>query len=81
MTRIPEATKDEQLQKAMDLLERASEKLSEQPPDNTWWRDYFMLTGEHMICTEEGWQTGSCKQELISEYGDDHILDEVNKPQ
>lgn len=61
----------------MGLLNRAAEKFGDDgtAPDAFWWKDFFNLTGEHMICTQEdGWVDGSAK----GEYLPDDILDEVN---
>lgn len=78
-------TRREKLELAMDLLFRAeaNEMLA---PDQDWYRDYYVLTGSHMILTDEGWCPGDCKQSLIDEYlgdgeaVDNVILDEVNAP-
>jgi hypothetical protein len=78
-------TNDEKMEFAMDLLERV-DKNETLPPDATWYRDYYVLTGEHMILTDEGWCPGMEKQALIDEYLEDGeatdtlILDEVNAP-
>lgn len=75
-------TTEEKLEKAMSLLERAADRLSDDTsPDVEWWTDWFELTGEHMILTDEGWEPGSIKAELIEEYGFEAILDEVNAPE
>lgn len=66
---------------AMDLLERAADHMSDNPPDCDWFHDLYLLTGEHMILTDEGWQPGNCKQAILDEYGDDAILEEVNAPE
>lgn len=61
--------------KAMSLLERAI--ATEMPaPDETWFQEYFALTGEHMILTDEGWTTGRDKAAFPA----DEILAEVNAP-
>lgn len=61
--------------KAMSLLERAvATEMS--APDETWFQEYFALTGEHMILTEEGWTVGSDK--VV--YPPEEILAEVNAP-
>lgn len=72
-------TNDEKLDLAMDLLFRieANETV---PPDPHWYRDYYVLTGAHMILTDEGWTPGDCKQGLIEDYDESAILDEVNAP-
>lgn len=76
---------EEKLTKAMDLLKRAAEDMETTVPDENWCREYFLLTGEHMICTDEGWDPGSSKQSYIDnleegESIDDVIMDEVNAP-
>lgn len=72
-------TNDEKLDFAMDLLDRV-DKNETDPPDATWYRDYYVLTGAHMILTDEGWTPGDCKQGLIEDYDESAILDEVNAP-
>ena len=66
------------------LLARAAEFCTENAPDREWFRDYYLLTGEHMILTDEGWCWGSCKESLLKDYPnekpEDIILDEVNAP-
>lgn len=76
----------EKLEKALNLLERAAERFDEVAPDKNWFREYFILTGAHMILTAEGWQSGEVKEELVKEAQEngedvsDWILDEVNAP-
>lgn len=57
-------TTDEKLAKAMDLLGRAvaTEMMA---PDPTWFREFFLLSGDHMILTDEGWESGDVKQEYL----------------
>ena len=75
-----------QLMQAMGLLERAANSLVDSPlQDRDWWKNYYQLTGKHMILTEEGWEDGSAKQTYIdslepNEGIADVILDEVNAP-
>jgi hypothetical protein len=65
---------------AMGLLERVATHLDDsQPPDGRWWRDYFVLTGDHMILTDEGWESGDSKESYAD--APDSILDEVNAPE
>lgn len=73
-------TAEDKLAKALDLLERAGERFEETPPDAFWWENYFQLTGQHMILTDEGWQDGRQRSEISLEYGEDAILKEVNAP-
>jgi hypothetical protein len=61
----------EKLSSAMNLLGRIN---LEEPPDEDWCRDYFLLTGDHMVRTDGGWQPPF---ESESEY-EIEILEEVN---
>lgn len=65
-----------------DLVDRASEhfEAGETAPDETWYRDLFELTGDHMILTEEGWVPGSLKQQYLDQYGIYALRGEVNAP-
>jgi hypothetical protein len=75
---------DGRLTKAMDLLTRAADYFSEDAPDREWFHDLYLLTGEHMILTDEGWCSADCKESLLKDYPhekyDNIILDEVNAP-
>lgn len=78
-------TQDERLELATDLLNRAADDMEDRSPDTTWLRDYFTLTGEHMILTDEGWEPGDAKQTYLDDWAkhpqwSDPILDEVNAP-
>lgn len=63
-------------QKAFELLERAVGMMENEAPDKTWFQEYFALTGEHVILTEDGWTGGASK----GSYRPDEILAEVNAP-
>ena len=65
---------------AMDLLDRAAVVLEERPQDTNWLRDFYLLTGDHMILTDEGWESGEAKDNVIEQFGNDAIYDEVNAP-
>lgn len=67
---------EERNTKAMDLLERVLPMLEHSAPDKTWFKDFFALTGEHAILTDEGWQTDVTRDD----FENDEILDEVNAP-
>ncbi len=68
-------TTEKKLTLAMGLLERAvATEMS--APDKTWFQEYFSLTGEHMILTDEGWETGGARE--IYQPGE--VLDEINAP-
>jgi hypothetical protein len=66
----------EQMNKAMDLLNRAADSLLDRPAPENWWKDYYLLIGTHMICTENGWEHGGVKDQ----YSPSEIWDEVNAP-
>jgi len=66
----------DRLIRAMNLLERAKPKFEDGGPDAEWHRDFFLLAGDHMICTDEGWQPGDTEPAPDP----DDILDEVNAP-
>jgi hypothetical protein len=71
-------TTEKRLETATNLLERISNNLEEAiPNDPTWWRDYFLFSGDHMILTEEGWERA---EDVDSSDGEVEILDEVNAP-
>jgi hypothetical protein len=80
-------TTEKKLETALDLLNRAASRLAdESAPDPTWWPNLFALTGEHMILTDEGWESGDSKQSYIDglrsgESINDVILGEINAPE
>jgi hypothetical protein len=77
MTQMPE----NDLKKAMDLLDRAAAQLADaRAPDATWWKEYFLLTGEHMVLTDEGWEPGEVVPSYLEEDATWMPLDEVNAP-
>lgn len=45
----------------LDLLQRAADNMEDRAPDARWLEEYFGLTGEHMILTDEGWEPGEVK--------------------
>jgi hypothetical protein len=70
-----------------DLLEKFVDLYGEVPlegsmigPGLTLWREYYEFIGEHMILTDEGWESGEMKQSYLDEYGPKSILNEVNAP-
>jgi hypothetical protein len=65
---------NEKMQIALNLLERAGDRFDEYAPDSNWWKDYFNLTGKHMVRTEYGWQDPKTLEE------GEEILEEINKP-
>jgi hypothetical protein len=54
----------------------ASDLLAEKAPDKDWHRDCYLLTGEHMVLTEEGWVPAEMNQGADAV----DVLDEVNAP-
>jgi len=63
---------NEKLVLAMKLLERADKAFTDQKdPDEKWYRDYFLLTGDHMVLTDGGWTT-------VDKAHGEKIFDEVN---
>jgi hypothetical protein len=73
-------TQEEKYAKAMDLLNRAADKMEDESPDRTWLGEFYELTGDHMICTKEGWEDGENKQSYIDGGQEDSIICEVNAP-
>ena len=78
----------DKLNAAMGLLDRAMELLCDAPVTNdpNLWRDYYAFTGEHVILTDEGWDSGDNKQAYIEQAErdgiplSDLILGELNTP-
>lgn len=46
----------------------------ERAPDKTWFREFYKLSGDHMVLTEEGWAPPDRAEGM-------EILDEVNPKQ
>lgn len=69
--------------KAMSLLtqlinHRADNEYSMPTPE--FLKEYFLLSGEHMILTEDGWEPGSGKESYPDDGLSPELLDEVNAP-
>lgn len=80
MLRTQSGLPDEQkYNRAMTVLEHLGE-LFEHAPDPQWWRDFHLLTGQHMILWEEGWEPGECKAAYLAEDPKWEPLDEINIP-
>lgn len=60
---------------ALRLLDEAAEHMgdAETAPNGTWWKRYFLLTGSHMILTDEGWESGSGKAEYAKQAEEDGV--------
>jgi hypothetical protein len=79
---------EDELAKAMRLLDRSVELLADSPVKNDpkFWKDLYLFTGQHMILTDEGWDNGENKQSYVDQAEKeglpigDFILDEVNAP-
>lgn len=71
---------EQDLAKALDLLNRAADLLGEQPPDQNWWKEYLELTGEHAFLYDEGWEPGVNKKYYLEEDPSWQPYDEVNAP-
>ena len=51
-----------------------------QAPDKTWWREYFTLSGDHWVLTDEGWVPGEMNTREVCGDEPAEVLDEVNAP-
>lgn len=77
----------DELNVATRLLNRIVGQIGDVPiHDPTWWREYYLFSGEHMICSDEGWEPGDSKQSYIDLAESEgvrlssFIIDEVNAP-
>lgn len=68
------------LNRAMTALEHLLDMVDEEAPDAEWWPDYYKLTGQHMILTEEGWEPGEHAKYYLESDPKWEPLDEVNQP-
>jgi hypothetical protein len=70
---------DSTLKRSLELLDSIHCLIDEHAPDGKWFKDYFTLTGDHMVLTEEGWELG---EDIYAELPANRpeILDEVNAP-
>lgn len=50
-------------------------------PDENWFKDYWRLTGDHMVLTEEGWIPAEFNALEYTGEQPMEVLDEVNKPE
>jgi hypothetical protein len=68
-----------QFDRCMDLLDKLMEfGFFDPAPDENWFRDYYTLTGDHVVLTEEGWIPAD--QNTVEVTGEEpmEIFDEVN---
>jgi hypothetical protein len=66
------------LELTMSLIERAASFFESCAPDTSWFEEYFSLTGDHMILTEEGWEPASAKREYLKDDPNWEPIKEVN---
>jgi len=50
------------------------------PPDENWLRDYYLINGDHMVLTEEGWIPAEMNTREYTGAEPCEVLDEVNAP-
>lgn len=63
------------------LLEIVSTHVvDEHGPDEDWYRDYFTVTGQHVILTDEGWEPADMKASHLEFDPKWEPLDELNAP-
>jgi hypothetical protein len=68
-------------ERCMDLMDKLMDfGFFDPAPDENWFRDYYTLTGDHVVLTEEGWIPAD--QNTVEITGEEpmEILDEVNAP-
>lgn len=81
-----DANKQWQCKRALEAVKALANHVidGERPPDNNWWRDYFRLSGDHVVLTEEGWEPASIyksQPELRAEMAaSGGFLEELNAP-
>lgn len=69
------------LGRAKDVLETLLDlELFEEGPDVTFWRDCFILSGDHMVCTDDGWIPAVMNTREVTGEDPEEIFDEVNAP-
>lgn len=61
-------------------LDVACDIFNERAPDAKWFRDYFSLTGDHWVLTEEGWIPAEMNTREATGSDPVEVLDEVNAP-
>lgn len=77
--RESEQSDENKLLRAMQALEHLTDFFDE-APDKNWYRDYYLLTGDHMQLTEEGWVPASLNTREQTGEEPMEVLDEVNFP-
>lgn len=65
--------------RCMDLLNNLLDfGFFDPAPDEDWFRDFYTLTGDHVVLTEEGWIPADQNTREITGEEPMEILDEVN---
>lgn len=67
------------VERGLEVLDHLTD-LFEEGPDENWWRDFYLLTGDHMVCTNEGWIPAHMNTKKYTGYPPEEIMDEVNAP-
>lgn len=61
-------------------VEVASDMLGDRAPDDNWLRDWYLVTGDHMVRTEEGWIPAEMNTREHTGEDPMEVLEEVNAP-
>jgi hypothetical protein len=61
-------------------LEVISHLIDDIPPDVEWLRDYYLINGDRMVLTEEGWIPAEMNTKAYTGSEPCEVLDEVNSP-
>lgn len=54
--------------------------VNDRAPDKGWFKDFYLLTGDHMQLTDEGWVPAHMNTKEYTGYEPAEVLDEVNAP-
>lgn len=65
---------------AMHMLSHLEELWKDVSPDGEWYREFYLLTGDHMQLTEEGWIPADQNTFEATGAAPMEVLDEVNAP-
>lgn len=72
---------EQRFKRAMQYVDGLDDFLSDVGgPDPEWFRDYFLLTGDHWFCGEEGWEPGENKALYLKDDPNWQPICEVNAP-
>ena len=67
------------IERALDLLDALSD-FFDVAPDANYIRDIYLITGDHMVLTDEGWVTSESNTWEVTGEEPMEVFDEVNKP-